>query len=168
MRPKNLPRARVVSTSRGVQRWEPIFSSSRSEERGVPGVLKRRATKKWGKLAPALWVAAQIAPYFVVVLGSGVATTVVLRLGWRDFRSQRHAPLYGDTTLATTECERPICYSPAASVSMGLLKQGCSATIAGLRNTLEPDPDNTGVGSFLRLSGLFPSIAAHAPLFQEI
>jgi iron complex outermembrane receptor protein len=35
----------------------------------------------------------------------------------------------------------------ARSVSMNLLKQGCSTKV-GLRNTLEPDPDNTGVGSF--------------------
>jgi hypothetical protein len=34
-------------------------------------------------------VAAKIAPYFVVVLGSGAATTFVLRLVWRDFLSQR-------------------------------------------------------------------------------
>jgi hypothetical protein len=73
----------------------------------VPGVLKRRATKKWGKLAPALRIAAQIAPYFVVVLGSGAATTVVLRLVWRDFRSQRpRAPklMTGSRMGLTVEC----------------------------------------------------------------
>jgi hypothetical protein len=29
----------------------------------------------------------------------------------------------------------------------------------GLRNTLEPDPDNTGVGSFRSLSALLPRIS---------
>jgi hypothetical protein len=37
----------------------------------------------------------------------------------------------------------------AAGVSIKELKQGCFAKMAGLRDTLEPDPDNTGVGSFL-------------------
>jgi hypothetical protein len=37
--------------------------------------------------------------------------------------------------------------SGAESVSIKLLKQGCSTNV-GLRNTLEPDPDNAGVGSF--------------------
>jgi iron complex outermembrane recepter protein len=37
----------------------------------------------------------------------------------------------------------------------------------GLRNTLEPDPDNTGVGSFLRPSGILPHFAAQASLFRE-
>ncbi|SPE17369.1 hypothetical protein SBA5_10055 [Candidatus Sulfotelmatomonas gaucii] len=30
----------------------------------------------------------------------------------------------------------------------------------GLRNTLEPDPDNTGVGSFLRPSGILPHLTS--------
>jgi hypothetical protein len=83
-------------------------------------LLERRATTKWGKLAPSLRVAAQIrgprrqvfaagveirgprrqvvvagveiGPYFVVVLGGGPATVVVLRLVWPDFRSQRCSP----------------------------------------------------------------------------
>ena len=33
------------------------------------------------------------------------------------------------------------------SVSYCSLRQGCSTKV-GLRDTLEPDPDNTGVGSF--------------------
>jgi hypothetical protein len=53
------------------------------------------------------------------------------------------------------------------SVSIEVLKQGCSTRV-GLRNTLEPDPDNTGVGSFLRSER--PSsptpFAARAPLFH--
>jgi hypothetical protein len=32
----------------------------------------------------------EIGPYFVVVLGGGPATAVVLRLVWTDLRSQRH------------------------------------------------------------------------------
>jgi iron complex outermembrane receptor protein len=40
------------------------------------------------------------------------------------------------------------------SVSIKLLKQGCS-TMVGLRDTLEPDPDNTGVGSFRSLTAFF-------------
>jgi hypothetical protein len=77
-------------------------------------LLERRATTEWGKLAPSLRVAAQIrgpgdrssslgwrqvfvagveiGPYFVVVLGGGPATVVVLRLVWPDFRSQRCSP----------------------------------------------------------------------------
>jgi hypothetical protein len=35
-------------------------------------------------------VAVKIGRYFVVVLGSGPATAVVLRLVWPDFLSQRH------------------------------------------------------------------------------
>jgi hypothetical protein len=34
----------------------------------------------------------------------------------------------------------------------------------GLRNTLEPDPDNTGVGSFLQPSG----ILHHLPLRRKL
>ena len=34
----------------------------------------------------------------------------------------------------------------------------------GLRNTLEPDPDNTGVGSFRSRSGHLPRIAAQSPV----
>jgi hypothetical protein len=45
-------------------------------------------------MAPSLRVAAQIAPYFVVVLDGGPATTVVLRLVWRNFRPQRCPPAY--------------------------------------------------------------------------
>ena len=41
-------------------------------------------------MAPALRVAAKIAPYRVVVLGSGPATAVVLRLVWRDLLTQRY------------------------------------------------------------------------------
>jgi hypothetical protein len=37
-----------------------------------------------------LGVAVKIGRYFVVVLGSGPATAVVLRLVWPDFLSQRH------------------------------------------------------------------------------
>jgi hypothetical protein len=35
----------------------------------------------------------------------------------------------------------------ARGVSISILRQGCSTQV-GLRDTLEPDPDNTGVGSF--------------------
>ena len=78
------------SLSRG-RRWEPVFLSSRSEERRRSGIFERRATKKWGKLAPALRVAAKIGPYIVVVLGSGSTTTFVLRLVWPDLLSQRRS-----------------------------------------------------------------------------
>jgi len=58
---------------------------------------------KWGKLAPALRVATQIGPYFVVVLDCGPATAFGLRLAstprtkacprgpqfWPDLRPQR-------------------------------------------------------------------------------
>jgi hypothetical protein len=44
--------------------------------------------------------------------------------------------------------------SHAEDVSIELLKQGCSTEV-GLRNTLEPDPDNTGVGSFRSRSAFF-------------
>jgi hypothetical protein len=55
----------------------------------------------------------------------------------------------------------------ARGVSIELLKQGCSTRV-GLRNTLEPDPDNTGVGSFLRTERPSSStpFAAQAPLFH--
>jgi hypothetical protein len=70
-----------------------FFPSSRSEERAVLYVLKRRATAKWGKLAPFLrvpsqhaetayrepWVAAQIRPYLVLALDLG--TTKAFGLG---------------------------------------------------------------------------------------
>ena len=48
-------------------------------------------------MAPSLRVAAQIGRYFVVVLGGGPATTVVLRLVSPYFRSQRYPPVYVDT-----------------------------------------------------------------------
>jgi hypothetical protein len=48
-----------------------------------------RATTKWGKLTPALRVAAQIGPYFVVILDCGPATAFGFRLVWPDFRPQR-------------------------------------------------------------------------------
>ena len=41
--------------------------------------------------APALRVATQIGPYFVVVLDGGPATAFGLRRVWADFRSQRRA-----------------------------------------------------------------------------
>jgi hypothetical protein len=44
--------------------------------------------------------------------------------------------------------------NPSKSVSIELLKQGCSTEV-GLRNTLEPDPDNAGVGSFRSQTALF-------------
>ena len=34
-------------------RWEPIFLSSRNEERRIWSIFERRVTTKWGKLAPA-------------------------------------------------------------------------------------------------------------------
>jgi hypothetical protein len=43
---------------------------------------------------------------------------------------------------------------PSKGVSIELLKQGCSTEV-GLRNTLEPDPDNAGVGSFRSRTALF-------------
>ena len=43
-------------------------------------LLERGATTKWAKPAPSLRVAGNIASSFVVVLGSGLATAVVLRL----------------------------------------------------------------------------------------
>jgi hypothetical protein len=48
----------------------------------------------------------------------------------------------------------PSCANRSKSVSIEILKQGCSTEV-GLRNTLEPDPDNTGVGSFRSRSALF-------------
>ena len=51
-----------------------FFLSSRIEERQIPSVSKRRATTKWGKLAPARRVAAQIRPYFILALDGGPAT----------------------------------------------------------------------------------------------
>ena len=62
------------------QRWEPVFLSSRSEERRIPGVCERRATTKWGKWAPALRVAGKIGPYFSLALDSGAATAFGHRL----------------------------------------------------------------------------------------
>ena len=56
------------------QRREPILLSSRSEERRIPGVCERRATTKWGELAPALRVAAKIRPYSILALDGGPAT----------------------------------------------------------------------------------------------
>jgi hypothetical protein len=47
-----------------------------------------------------------------------------------------------------------------------VIETGVLRGIAGLRNTLEPDPDNTGVGSFRSRAAILPSIAAQAPLFQ--
>jgi hypothetical protein len=57
-----------------------MLLSSRSEKRGVLYVLKRGATKKSGESVPSRRVAANIGPYFVVVLDSGAATTFGLRL----------------------------------------------------------------------------------------
>jgi len=64
------------------------------EERGVrcSELLERRETTKSGKLAPSLRVAAQIRPYFVLALDSGVATMVGLGLVRPDFHPQRHPP----------------------------------------------------------------------------
>jgi hypothetical protein len=42
----------------------------------------------------------------------------------------------------------------AGGVSIEILKQGCSTGV-GLRDTLEPDPDNTGVGSFRSQAAIF-------------
>ena len=71
------------------RRWEPIFLSSRSEERRIWSIFERRVTTKWGKLAPPLRVAAQIGPDFIVILDCGPATAFGLRLVWPDFRPQR-------------------------------------------------------------------------------
>ncbi len=49
----------------------------------MSGIFERRATRRWGKLSPALRVAAKTAPYFVFVLDGGPATIFVLRLVWR-------------------------------------------------------------------------------------
>lgn len=49
------------------------------------------------------------------------------------------------------------------NAGMETLKQGCSRTV-GLRNTLEPDPDNTGVGSF----GAREIARVRSLLFQSI
>ena len=38
----------------------------------------------------------------------------------------------------------------------------------GLRNTLEPDPDNTGVGSFRSRTALLPRIPAEFSCFMEL
>ena len=48
-------------------------------------------------MAPSLWVAEKIRPYFVVVLDGGPATAFGLRRVWPDFRSQRCPPVYVDT-----------------------------------------------------------------------
>ena len=48
-------------------------------------------------MAPSLRAAAQVGPYFVVVLGGGPATTVVLRLVSGPIFSQRCSPVYVDT-----------------------------------------------------------------------
>ncbi|MGB9230128.1 MAG: hypothetical protein WCC24_10345, partial [Terracidiphilus sp.] len=63
-----------------------------SEEGQIPGVSERRATQKWGKLAPARTVAAKIRPYFILALGGGPATAFGLGFVWPDFPSQRHPP----------------------------------------------------------------------------
>jgi ribonuclease HII len=51
-------------------------------------------------MAPSLWVAEKIGPYFIVGLDGGPATAFGLRFVWPDFLSQRHPPLYGDTPYA--------------------------------------------------------------------
>jgi hypothetical protein len=60
---------------------------------------------------------------------------------------------------------RWICQILYKSASIELLKQGCSTEV-GLRNTLEPDPDNTGVGSFRSHSALFLRICREFPFFM--
>jgi hypothetical protein len=53
---------------------------SQFEERRIWSIFERRVTTKWGKLAPALRVAAQIGSYFVEILDCGPATAVGFRL----------------------------------------------------------------------------------------
>ena len=67
---------------------------SQFEARGAhcSQLLKRRATRKWGKLALSLRVVAKNRPYFVVVLELGITKPCGLRLVWAVFRSQRHPP----------------------------------------------------------------------------
>jgi hypothetical protein len=48
-------------------------------------------------MAPSLWVAAQIGPYFVVGLDLGATKAFGLRLVWPNFRSQRCPPVYVGT-----------------------------------------------------------------------
>jgi hypothetical protein len=49
---------------------------------------------------------------------------------------------------------------------MKVLKQGCSTRV-GLRDTLEPDPDNTGVGSFPILAAFFFDSSREFSCFKE-
>jgi hypothetical protein len=52
--------------------------------------LRATIDDEMGKLAPALRVAAQIGPYFVVILDGGPATAIGFRLVWTELRPQRH------------------------------------------------------------------------------
>ena len=56
----------------------------------------------------------------------------------------------------TSKCQLDNLPIANKSVSIRTLKQGCSTRV-GLRDTLEPDPDNTGVGSFPILAVFFAS-----------
>ena len=77
---------------------QQLWFCSRSVERRIPGVCQRRATTKPGKSAPARRVARKIWPYFVIVLDLGATKAFGLCLVWPDFRQQRRALLYVDTT----------------------------------------------------------------------
>ena len=76
------------------------FEKRGATDTGAPGALVRwggdtgcilaTSDEEMGKWVPSLRAAAQIRPYFVVALGSGVATAFGLRLVWPNFRSQRH------------------------------------------------------------------------------
>ena len=54
----------------------------------------------------------------------------------------------------TSKCQLDNLPIANKSVPIKALKQGCSTRV-GLRDTLEPDPDNTGVGSFPILAAFF-------------
>jgi hypothetical protein len=68
------------------------FSQFEARGANCNQLLERRATMKWGKLAPSLRVAAKNRPYFVVVLELGITKPCGLRLVWTVFRSQRRPP----------------------------------------------------------------------------
>jgi hypothetical protein len=56
--------------------------------------------------------------------------------------------------------------NPADGVSIEINETGVLHTV-GLRDTLEPDPDNTGVGSFRSLSAFFLESHRERSCFSE-